>query len=151
MNSEKNPIDLLNDLLEKNYDAEQGYKKAAEDIDNSLLKEFLKDSSKKRYDFGHEIKEEINRLGGKPEKGTSLVGDLHRKWIDLKSAIAGNNDKAVIAECEKGEKAALQDYEIAIKSGNLPETAQAVVRRQYERIKSDLVKLENLENVLDKK
>lgn len=151
MNSEKNPIDLLNDLLEKNYDAEQGYKKAAEDVDNSLLKAFLLDSSKTRYDFGHEIKEEISKLGGKPEKGTSLIADLHRKWIDLKSAVAGNNDKAVIAECEKGEKAALQDYELALKSGNLTQSAEKVVRQQFEKIKTDLVKLENLENVLDKK
>ncbi|MDQ3536628.1 MAG: PA2169 family four-helix-bundle protein [Bacteroidota bacterium] len=150
MNSEKNPVEILNDLLEKNYDAEQGYQKAAEEIESSLIKAYLQDSSKNRYDFGHEIKEEIKKLGGKPEKGTSLVADLHRKWMDLRSVIAGNNDKAIIAECEKGEKAALQDYEIALNSGKLPESAQSVVSRQYEKIKTDLMKLENMENILSK-
>lgn len=151
MNPDKNPVEILNDLLEKNYDAEQGYKKAAEDIGNTLLKTYLNDNSKQRYDFGHEIKEEIIKLGGKPEKGTSLIADLHRKWIDLKSVVAGNNDKAVIEECEKGEKAALQDYQIALESGKLPLSAQNVVNRQYEKIKSELLKLQNLENVLEKK
>lgn len=149
MSTEKGPITLLNNLLEKNYDAEQGYKKAAEDIDSSMLKQFLIDHSKERYDFGHELKSEITKLGGKPEKGTSLLADLHQSWIDLRSAIAGNNDKAVIAECERGEKAALQDYEEVLSDENLPESAKDVVSKQYEKIKSALMKLENLESTLD--
>ena len=46
----------LNELLEKNYDAEKGYKKAAENVENTKLKQFFNEQAQKRYDFGHEIK-----------------------------------------------------------------------------------------------
>lgn len=149
MDTQKKSVDRLNELLEKNYDAEKGYRKAAEDANNSLIKKYLLDNSKERYNFGHELKEEINKLGGKPDKGTSLTADLHRKWIDLKTAITGNNDKAVIAECERGERASLQDYEEVLEEGLLPESARNLVQNQYEKIKSALARLENLETVLE--
>ncbi len=142
-------VSKLNELLEKNYDAEAGYKKAAEDIENSQLQTFLENHSKLRYDFGHELKAEIQSLGGKPEKGTSLTADLHRKWIDLKSSIAGNNDKAVIEECERGEKAALEDYQDVLSDTELPNTTREVVKKQHDRIQSALLKIKDLENVLD--
>ena len=149
MDIQKKAVDKLNELLEKNYDAEQGYRNAAEDTNNSLVKKFLLDKSKERYEFGHQLKEEISKLGGKPDKGTSLTADIHRKWMDLKTAIAGNNDKAVIEECERGEKAALQDYEEVLEKGLLPESARNLVQTQYEQIKSALARLENLETVLE--
>ena len=43
----------LNNLLEKNYDAEKGYKDAAERIENPTMKDFLQKQAQKRYDFGH--------------------------------------------------------------------------------------------------
>ncbi|CAN5604642.1 PA2169 family four-helix-bundle protein [soil metagenome] len=148
MDTQKKSVDKLNELLEKNYDAEQGYRNAAEDTNNSLIKKFLLDHSKERYDFGHQLKDEITKLGGKPDKGTSLTADIHRKWMDLKTAIAGNSDKAVIEECERGERAALQDYKEVLEEGLLPESAGNIVQSQYEKIKSALARLENLETVL---
>ena len=41
----------LNELLEKNYDAEKGYKKAAEIVDSPKLKSFFEEQAQNRYDF----------------------------------------------------------------------------------------------------
>ena len=41
-NIHDNLVDNLQGLLEKNYDAEKGFKKAVENAKNSQLKEFLK-------------------------------------------------------------------------------------------------------------
>lgn len=54
MHNDDKIISKLNELLEKNYDAEKGYKKAAEDIKNAQLQDFLQSHSQQRYDFGHE-------------------------------------------------------------------------------------------------
>ncbi len=44
----------LNDLLEKTYDAEKGFEKAAENTKHSNLKAYFERKAQERYDFGHE-------------------------------------------------------------------------------------------------
>jgi len=77
----------LNDLLQKNYDSEMGFKKAAENIESTNIKSYFNGRAEKRYAFGHELKAEIKSLGGTPEKGTSMTGDLHRAWIDFRRTL----------------------------------------------------------------
>ncbi len=70
--SNKKAIRALNELIEKNYDAEKGYKEAVTDVENHELKDYFTKSVQQRYEFGHELKAEIEKLGGTPEKGTSI-------------------------------------------------------------------------------
>lgn len=144
----KKSVEVLNELLERNYDAEKGYKKAAEDIENSTLKEFFRDYSGQRYNFGHEIKEEIRKLGGEPEKGSGVRSNLHRTWIDVKSLLTGKDAEAVVKECIRGEKTALEDYEDALKRSDLPVSTREVVQRQHDRIQSAVSRLNQIENTL---
>ncbi|MEH6408308.1 MAG: PA2169 family four-helix-bundle protein, partial [Leeuwenhoekiella sp.] len=68
--------DKLNELLEKNYDAEAGYKNAAEKVHSTSLKGYFTSRAQDRYNFGHELKEEIRSFGKDPKKGTSVAGDI---------------------------------------------------------------------------
>lgn len=144
----KKAVEALNDLLTRNYDAEKGYKKAAEDIENSTLKEFFRDYSGQRYDFGHEIKDEIRKMGGDPDKGSSTKADLHRTWIDVKSMLTGKDTEAVVKECIRGEKKALEDYEDALRMSELPASTREVVQRQHDRIQGAVNRLNQIENTL---
>ena len=148
-NRNKEIVGVLNELLERNYDAEKGYKKAAEDIDNSLLKDFFRDYSGQRYNFGHELKDEIRKLGGDPEKGSSTKADLHRTWIDVKSLITGKDTEAVVKECIRGEKKALEDYEDALRRTDLPATSREVVQRQHDRIQNAVNRLNQIDKLAD--
>lgn len=141
-------VELLNDLLEKNYDAEKGYKKAAEDTKASSLKEFCRDYASQRYNFGHEIKDEIRRLGGEPDKGTSVAGNLHRTWIDIKTALSSDKDESVVEECIRGERAALEDYEDVLGNSALPSSSRELVQRQHDQIQSAMNRLNQIERTL---
>lgn len=145
----KEIVGVLNDLLERNYDAEKGYKKAAEDIDNSLLKDFFRDYSGQRYNFGHELKDEIRKLGGEPDKGSSVKSDIHRAWIDVKSILTGKDTEAVVSECIRGEQKALEDYEDALRRPDLPPTSREVVQRQHDRIQNAVNRLNQIEKIAD--
>ena len=140
-------IDALNKLIATNYDGERGYKESAEDVTDSRLKSWFKEYAQQRYDFGHEIKAEIAQLGGTVEKGTSLAADVHRMWIDIKSAIAGNNNEAVIEEVLRGEKEAIGDYDEVLGHTSLPATTRAVLTRQKSQIEAALAKMRELETV----
>lgn len=137
--------DKLNDLLEKNYDAEAGYKKAAEDVKNPSLKAYFESRAQDRYDFGHEIKEEIRSYGKEPDKGTSLTGDLHRAWMDLKSAFTSDKEEAVLEEAIRGEKAAIKDYNEVINDREVPPSTSNILIKQRNSVEEALHKAEALE------
>ena len=146
MSDHSTVIDALNKLIATNYDAERGYKESAEDVTDSRLKSWFKEYAQQRYDFGHEIKAEISQLGGEIEKGTTLAADVHRMWIDIKAAIAGNNNEAVIEEVIRGENEAIERYDEVLASTTLPATTRTVVARQKSQIEAALGKVRELQS-----
>lgn len=147
MSDSKDIAARLNDLLEKNYDSEKGYKEAADDVKNERLKEFFKDRASQRYDFGHELKAEIRNFGESPDKGSSVKGDAHRTWMNLKSAFSGDNEEAVLEEAIRGEKAALEDYNKVIKEQELPPSTENLLIKQRNAIERSLEKVKDLEDI----
>lgn len=137
--------DKLNDLLEKNYDSEKGYKLAEEKVNDPQLKELFRSRAQNRYDFGHEIKAEIKKYGESPDKGTSVKGDLHRTWMNIKSSLSSNTEEAILEEAIRGEKAAVSDYDSVINEKEIPSTTKDMLIRQRDHIKSALEKVKNLE------
>ncbi len=142
--SNKIAVDALNELIEKNYDAEKGYKEAVTDVENHEIKDFFTKSVQQRYDFGHELKAEIAKLGGTPEKGSSVVGTLHRIWINLKAMVTSHDAVAVLNECQTGEKAAIEDYEKVLKVEEVPMEAKIVIRKHLQLIRASLEHLESM-------
>ena len=78
----------LNELLERTYDAEKGFKQAADKVDNKTIKQFFLDSHNQRQNFGKELKAEIMSFGEKPEESGSTKGSIHRSWINFKSVFS---------------------------------------------------------------
>ncbi|WBL25355.1 ferritin-like domain-containing protein [Zunongwangia sp. HGR-M22] len=139
----------LNELLEKNYDAEKGYKFAAENVKNDKLKSFFTERAQERYDFGHELKSEIRNYGEVPDKGSSLAGDAHRTWMNLKTAFSGNKEEAVLEEAIRGEKVAVEEYQKILDDTNVPASTQNILLKQKNSIVASLNEVKSLEYKLD--
>lgn len=137
----------LNDLLEKTFDAEKGYKKAAENTDNLGLKSYFERKSKERYDFGHELKTEIAKFGEEPDKGGSVTGAMHRAWMDTKAFFSADDAESMLEESIRGEKAAVEEYESVLKDTSLPTSTKTLLTKQMNNIKIDLDKIEKLEDL----
>lgn len=135
----------LNNLLEKNYDTEKGYKYAAENVNNPELKSFFNERAQERYDFGHELKSEIRNFGESPEKGSSFTGDVMRSWMNLKSHISSNKEEAILEETIRGEKAAVEEYNEVMKDVDMPASTQNVLMKQRNAITAALNKVQSLE------
>lgn len=149
MSHSKEVTEKLNDLLEKNYDAEKGFKEAAEDVKNERLKAFFREKAQQRYDFGHELKTEITNFGGTPDKGASVKGDIHRAWMDLKSALTSDKEEEVLEEAIRGEKAALEEYNEAINEKELPPSTANLLIKQRNAIERTLQEVKGLEEAFD--
>ena len=126
-------IDTLNDLIETCKDGEEGFRTCAEDIRNVELKSMFTTAAQRCGEAARELQTEVQRLGGKAEKSGSLAGSAHRRWVDIKSAILGKDDAAVLAECERGEDVAKSSYQKAL-AKDLPPAIRSIVERQYEGV-----------------
>src|SRR5271166_5240825 len=104
-------IQDLQDLTQICHDGELGYLAAAEHVSNSQLKSIFAAYAKQRSGFVRDLQSEVQRLGGAPLDSSSLVGTLHRGWIDLKAAVSGGNGESIVAACETGEDHAAAAYE----------------------------------------
>jgi uncharacterized protein (TIGR02284 family) len=67
----------------------------------------------------------------------------------LKSAITSKDESAILAECERGEDAAVQAFEKATRS-DLPSPVRDIVSRQYNGIKSAHDRIKNLRDAAKK-
>ena len=137
-------VSLLNDLLTKNYDAEKGYKEAAEKIEHTSLKSYFTEQAQNRYDFGHEIKALIAKYGGEPDKGTSITGDLHRVWIAIRDAFT-SGDKAIFDEAVRGEESFSAEYGEMLTDEILPTDMKDMVRKQKNSVDKALTSLKMMD------
>jgi uncharacterized protein (TIGR02284 family) len=140
----KEQIDELNDIIAKSYDAEKGYKEAADKVDDPELKSIFSEYARQRYDFGHQIKDEIRKLGGEVDKGDTLASKVHRAWMDLRAAFASDEESAILQEAIRGEKNALKNYEDALENMPITGSAYATLVNQRNQIRSVVTRLEKL-------
>jgi uncharacterized protein (TIGR02284 family) len=139
-----NAISTLNNLIETCKDGQEGFKQASEGVKNSELKTLFLTYSQQRAQFAGELQNEVLRLGGDPEKSSSTAGALHRGWINIKSAITGADEGAIISECARGEDSAVSNYQDAIK-GKLPGDIRTIVERQFAEVKTAHDRIRSLE------
>ncbi|ASV30773.1 ferritin-like domain-containing protein [Maribacter cobaltidurans] len=137
----------LNDILEKTYDAEKGFKKAANNTDNVALKTYFENKAKQRYDFGHELKNEIASFGQDVDKGDSLTSKAHRTWMDIKAMFSSDDAEAMLEEAIRGEKATLDEYEDVLTETSLPSSTSAVLKSQKNAIEKGLSNIKTLEDL----
>ena len=138
----ENPV--LNNLIETLKDGQEGFKQAAESVSNPTLKSLFRAYSDQRSRFATALQSEARQYGEiKPETSSSATGALHRGWINLKSAITGGDEHAILAECERGEDSAVEGYKKALDDGLSP-SAQELVSRQFVEIKVAHDRIRNL-------
>lgn len=129
-------IATLNDLIETSSDGEQGFRTCAKNTRSAELKAVFQKGAERCAQAIRELTDEVRRLGGEPEKTGSVAGAAHRVWVDIKATLSGKDDAGILAECERGEDSALDEYRDALEE-DLPESARALVRRQLEGVQEN--------------
>lgn len=134
MASEGQVVSTLNNLIQTCRDGQEGFQAAAEGVKDAGLKELFYDYSRQRANFAGELQDEVRRLGSEPADAGSVTGSLHRGWMGLRTALTGADDRAVLAECERGEDSALAAYRAAL-GVDMPAGVRTAVQRQFAEVK----------------
>jgi uncharacterized protein (TIGR02284 family) len=119
----------LNHLREVCVDGQRGFEAAAKAITEPSLHAELIQYSQQRKAFAADLQAAITSFGESPSEGGSLAGAAHRGWMDLKATLSSNDRYAILAECERGEDAAIESYRDAMAS-NLPGSVGVLVDTQ---------------------
>ncbi len=135
-------IGALNHLISICLDGEKGYSLAAEHETELQSKELYRQYSAQRMEMVSELKETVRRLGGDPEKGGTISGNIHRGWLGMKASVSHDSEFSIAVECERGEDAAVHAYEDALKH-DIPKHVSDLLVRQYSQVKEahDRVKM----------
>lgn len=139
--------DKLNTLLERTYDAEKGFKKAAENVKDTNLKSYFERKAQERYDFGHQLKSEIKSFGQDIEKGGSVAGTAHRAWMDVKALFSSDDEESMLEESIRGEEKALSDYDDILDETSLPLSTKTILEKQRAQIAKGLSNIKQLEDL----
>jgi uncharacterized protein (TIGR02284 family) len=126
-------IDLLEKLIETCRDSQNGYRDAAEHVTDPEVRSFFNQQSLTRGEFAGTLENEVIRLGKRdPDRSGSASAALHRRWIDLKSALGGG-EASILNEVERGEDIAKEQYEKALQA-NFAEPLGSIIRQQAQSV-----------------
>src|SRR5260370_12582510 len=80
-----NAVSVLEELIQTCKDGQKGYQEAAAKVKRTDLKTFFNEQTQERARFAAELEAELNRVGkGDKKLSGSVLGTLHRAWIDTK-------------------------------------------------------------------
>ena len=130
-------ISILNGLVETCRRGQEVFRSAAEGIRNSEFRRLFNIFSQQRAQFISELQGEIHRLGGDAGKTGSPTQNWPDNTIPFPRSTNMTNfrdEAATIAECQREEESAVNDYQETLKA-DLPLDVQYVVKRQYMDIK----------------
>jgi uncharacterized protein (TIGR02284 family) len=129
-------ITTLNTLIATTIDSITGYEDSAQNIDNERFREIFRKRADERQRVVEELRGEVRRLGGNPEEGGSFLGKAHQRFEDLKAAVTGRDEQAIVNEVERGEDYLKEKFETALDSGSLSGDSRSVVERCYQSVRA---------------
>ena len=141
--SMKETIDSLNNLLSRNLDAAEGFVEVANNVNYVNLTQWLIEWAKAHNSYALELKKLIVKLGGEvTSDSTTLLGELHHAWVDLKAQWTNNDTETLLEECLRGELTALKDYAEVSASNVMPDYARDLLTHQHSEIRRAIKSLE---------
>ena len=128
-------ISTLNSLIATTIDSADGYTEAAKDSKNSRFTALFTSRAAERRAVATQLQGEVTRLGGKAEDDGTVLAGAHRVFLNLKSIVTGQDEKAIINEVEAGEDHIKAKFEDALRDSNLSPATRDLIENVYGSVK----------------
>ena len=132
METIKETVEILQDLIQINNDRITGYERAMkelsdEDEDLKILFAGMIDESRQAK---LALAEEVQVMGADVNEGTTASGKIYRAWMDVKAIFTGESRESILENCHTGEHAALKAYTAALEYEHLPLFLREMIEKQ---------------------
>jgi uncharacterized protein (TIGR02284 family) len=144
-----NDISTLNSLIATTIDSINGYRESADAVDSAQFRELFNALCEDRQQILPQLQAQVAKLGGNPEDDGTALAAAHRTFVDLKAAITGRDDKAVINEVERGEDHIKHKYESALQEQDLSPETREVINRAYDSVRRGHDRVRDLKHSLE--
>ena len=128
-------ITVVNTLIATTLDSMKGYREAADDSNVATHEQFFREMSDERSRVASDLQAHVRALGGEAETESSTAGGAHRTWLDIKAAVTGKDEQAVINEVERGEDYIKEKFQAAIDDDELSPQTRGVLEKCMESIR----------------
>ena len=125
----------LNTLITTLIDSVNGYEDAASNSENSQFQQIFRERASQRQQAAQDLRSQVQALGGEASDDGSLMGKTHQRWLDLKAAVTGRDEKSIVNSVEAGEDYLKEKFEAALNDGDLTGEARAAVERAYQSVR----------------
>ncbi|MXO75642.1 PA2169 family four-helix-bundle protein [Altererythrobacter aerius] len=139
----------LNTLIGTLIDSVQGYQKAAADTTNTRFAEMFNARAQERQQAITKLQSAVASMGGNPEDDGTTSGAVHRGWLNLKEAVMGRDDEAIVNEVERGEDYLKAKFEAAMEHKDLPAEARAAVEQAWTSVRAGHDEMSALKHAID--
>ncbi|HEY6927516.1 MAG TPA: PA2169 family four-helix-bundle protein [Steroidobacteraceae bacterium] len=133
MSHDRFTLEALRELIRARDDSAQGLRICIEYVRDLRLRNLLFSHLEECTRALDELQSLVRLLGGDPTVPARELAGAQRRWTDLRTALACNEDGVILDECERGESRALEVYRNAM-DDPLPGLVRAVVLRQFEDV-----------------
>ena len=131
--SNRDVICTLNDLIETCRDGEQGFRHAGRRVSDREIHLLFDNYARQSAEFAEELEAEVRRLGGDPEEHSIFDGLAQPGWITIARKLTGEDETAIMAECDCGVDALERSYTGALRK-ELPSAVRSLVERQHRQV-----------------
>jgi len=97
-------IEALRELARINVDSAEGFRSAADDVDDLQIKKLFLNLANEREHQSRELQKYLQANHVKPAEEGSLAAALHRAWMSIRTSLSSDDKHAALAEAEWGEE-----------------------------------------------
>ena len=142
-------LTTLKTLTSTLNDSVKGYREAAEHVESDQFRQMFNDFAAQRERVSSDLQAEVRRHGGEPDQDGSTMGSIHQTWLDLKAAVTGRDDKAIVNEVERGEDYLKEKFEAALKMDDLKPESRSVIETAYQSVREGHDRVSSLKHGLE--
>ena len=140
---------VLNTLIATLFDSIDGYEKSAADVrDPDLAGKFTRRAEERRNAVTG-LQHAVRAAGGSPDDDGSIAGAAHRMFVNLKTAVTGSDDKALVNEIERGEDYLKEKFEAALGNADLSATARTAVQTAWSSVRAGHDEMSRLKHSME--
>ena len=135
----------LKNVLTRVVDSADGYESAASDAEQSRFAIMFREKAQERRQFATEIRNHLSGLGEQVDEDGSLLAAGHRVFKDIRDAVTGSDDQAVLKEVDRGESTLLKTYDSALEDIPASDQAYQLLSKQRESVNQTLSQIKSYE------
>ena len=147
--SDNKGVGTLETLTTTLIDSVNGYRDAAQNAEGTRFQELFRRNADERSRIVEELRAEISRLGGNAPDDGSFLGATHQRFLDLKAAVTGRDDKAIINEVERGEDYLKEKFEAALNATDVAPETRTIIERAYQSVRQGHDQISSLKHGLE--